>query len=264
MGTPLLNREKLFVTSLVTLATVWFLLAGVYNALAVIFAVLLLCVAITRLVRQRFRVSLRVLLLGCTAIGVSLGWWIGEARTQRAAVSNVRRAGGYVLYDYVAEAGAWAKRKNGALFPTWLRDMLGDDMVAQAEFVDVGRSNLENDDLPRLLTELKYLKELRLSGSQVSGEGLQHLQHSTGIERVWITKDQASEQGFRHLAELPTLDWLTLHGPSVTDDVLSNLRPLPQLRFLSLYQTSVTDDGVKRLERDIASWSRPGFLILKN
>ena len=89
--------------------------------------------------------SLRTLLLSVLVAGFGLGWLASElkqASVQRQAVLALRRLGGQVVYD---------RQQDPAPVPEWLRERLGDDMFGN-------------------------VTEVVCYGSQVTDEGLEHLQ----------------------------------------------------------------------------------------
>jgi Leucine-rich repeat (LRR) protein len=91
-----------------------------------------------------------------------------------------------------------------------------------------------DDDVPGAISELKQLRVLKLSYSQIRADGL------------------------RLLASLDQVSKLSLTGcPRVDDGALAELAKWKSLKYLDVQETSVTEQGVAHLEK-----SKPGLVIL--
>jgi Leucine-rich repeat (LRR) protein len=91
-----------------------------------------------------------------------------------------------------------------------------------------------DDDVPGAISELKQLRVLKLSYSQIRADGL----------RLLGSLDQVSK--------------LSLTGcPRVDDGALAELAKWKSLKYLDVQETSVTEQGVAHLEK-----SKPGLVIL--
>ncbi|HUJ21296.1 MAG TPA: hypothetical protein VLX58_07230 [Bryobacteraceae bacterium] len=91
------------------------------------------------------------------------------------------------------------------------------------------------DEVPRAVSELKQLRVLKLSYSQIRADGL------------------------RILAALDQVNKLSLTGcPRVDDEALAELAKWKSLRYLDVQETSVTPNGVEALEK-----AKPGMVILR-
>src|SRR6478672_8027951 len=78
-----------------------------------------------------FRFNLRTLLLAITALGVWMAWYVSAARRQAEAVAQVRKLGGWVLYDFEFDPtvrGTSRKPSARSRVPPWLVDRAGLDM----------------------------------------------------------------------------------------------------------------------------------------
>ena len=92
-----------------------------------------------------------------------------------------------------------------------------------------------DDELPHAISELKQLRVLKLSYSQIRADGL------------------------RILAPLDQVTKLALTGcPRVDDRALAELAKWKSLQYLDVQETSVTEEGVDRLEK-----AKPGIVILR-
>ncbi len=88
------------------------------------------------LFRLRFQFSIRALLGLALVIAVPCSWLATEmkqARKQREAVEEIKKAGGEVGYDYDYDSSG--KANHGATPPVWLRNVLGDDLFGNVTVV---------------------------------------------------------------------------------------------------------------------------------
>ena len=92
-----------------------------------------------------------------------------------------------------------------------------------------------DEDLPGAISELRQLRLLNLSYSQIRADGL------------------------RALASLDQVSKLTLTGcPRVDDSALVELAKWKSLKYLDVQETNATEQGVDRLEK-----AKPGIVILR-
>ena len=139
-----------------------------------------------------------------------------------------------------------------------------------------------NDSDLIIISRVKNLRELDLSGTKVMDAGVEHLEgmvnlqmldlmwtrvtnvgliHLKGLVKLWglgLGETQVMDSGLEHLESLVDLQKLDLRGTQVTNDGLIHLHCLVKLRELDLGLTEVTDDGVEKLKRAI-----PGLEIIK-
>jgi hypothetical protein len=90
------------------------------------------------------------------------------------------------------------------------------------------------------------LRELDLSGAQVSDDGLVHLAGLTQLTSLGLGQTQVTGRGLSHL-RAPQLSWLDLDKSQVTDAGLAHLKGLTGLRHLNLNDTQVTNEGLVHL-----------------
>src|SRR6476659_3020676 len=77
------------------------------------------------------RIKLRTLLLAITALGVLMGWDVTAARRQAEAVAEVRKLGGWILYDFEFDPSVRGTSRNPnaqSRVPRWLLDRAGLDL----------------------------------------------------------------------------------------------------------------------------------------
>ncbi len=93
------------------------------------------------------------------------------------------------------------------------------------------------------------IKNLMLSGTQVTGGGLSVLARCPALSSVALSKTQVDDAGVEFLAALPGLRTLYLDGTPITDEALRRLESATALRYLRLGgNRAVTDEGIARLE----------------
>ncbi len=160
-------------------------------------------------------------------------------------------------------------------------DFLFGDMVAAISQLD-GVSNLEelylagttfDDEAAALLTRFPKLRQLRVSQSQLSDQGLEHLaklksltvldlsensqifdgglQHLSGMRQLKslnLWRVNITDLGIEHLAGLTNLESLNLDNTQLSDSGLQHLSRMTKLKFLHLGSTFISDAGLSQLE----------------
>jgi hypothetical protein len=91
------------------------------------------------------------------------------------------------------------------------------------------------------------LTGLNLNGTKITDDGLVHIERLTGLEELHLTHTGITDTGLRHLERLYRLRFLGIANPGVTDRGLAHLQGLAELEFLDLGYTQVTDEGVASL-----------------
>ena len=95
---------------------------------------------------------------------------------------------------------------------------------------------------------MSNLTLLDLSGTRVTGPGLEHLQELIRLERLDLSSTPLSDAGLKHLAGPGPFWSLDLADTAVGDAGLEHLAR-HKLAFLNLARTHVTDAGLKYLEK---------------
>ncbi len=121
----------------------------------VVFLAMLLWLVIALIFRRHFQFSIRSLLVLTVAVAIPCSWMAVEvkaAREQHDAVEAIVKVGGQVGYD-------WQSAQPTC--PAWLRGLLGNDFVAQVDYVHFvgGLSQFTEARQGRLrcLTQIKKL-----------------------------------------------------------------------------------------------------------
>jgi hypothetical protein len=182
-------------------------------------------------------------------VSIALSWLavkLERARSQRQAVEAIVQSGGVVWYDYqLNDRGQYYVSRPKPPFPTWMRQLLGDDFFFDVLNVDAGDFT---DKTMTHLAQLSRLKRLGLTDTQVTDAGLAHLEGLTNLEWLSLSGTQVSDAGMERLRGLGHLRSLDLDYTQITDAGLAHLEGLTSLQQLQLIDTRVTDDGLEHLE----------------
>jgi hypothetical protein len=103
------------------------------------------------------------------------------------------------------------------------------------------------DTTLELASRLPYLTELWVGGSWITDDGLQHLRHSTWLQKLDLCYAPITGDGLRHFSGLSALEDLDLQGTAVDDRGLVHLAALAKLRDLNLSGTQVSGPGLQHL-----------------
>jgi hypothetical protein len=109
--------------------------------------------------------------------------------------------------------------------------------------------NLSDKGIGRL-ADLRRLKSIHASFSQITDESLRIFGRMSQMERLSLQGNHFTDRGLAHLAGLSRLDglYIGIGDCQVTDAGLVYLEGLPVLTFLELQESKVTDQGVRRLQ----------------
>jgi hypothetical protein len=228
---------------------------------SVVLLLILLWFGASLLFRWQFQINIRSFLVLAVAVLIPFSWLTMEeerAWRQREVVNEIRNAGGYVSYAWEVDASGRGRLlpKAQEPRPTWLRNLLGDDLFAGILSVSFDRPNVTDylgstnvtDAGLRHVKGLPDLQYLILIDSQVTDKGLQDLEGLTQLEGLWLDNTQVTDKGLEHVKGLTQLETLALRNTRVTDAGLQHLKGLTQLKDLDLLGTKVTDVGLVYLK----------------
>ena len=196
--------------------TRWWRIAGL--GLVGMAVIVVMILAIVRLVRHRFRYSLRTLFVFMVLCAIACSWLavkLQRFRKQDEVVKAIIEAAEmvdiqYEQYERIARPGSTPERVGSA----WMRKLLGDDYLAKRKWTN--------------------LKRLHVTGTGVTDASLKHLKALTKLEALGLTGTQVTDDGQEHLKVLTKLEVLGLAGTQITDAGLEHLRGLRNLRYLYL------------------------------
>jgi hypothetical protein len=178
------------------------------------------------------------------AVVAGAGWLAWSARRQEAAVASLRDLGAQLHY---ADEMPFA-----ALYPpmSWLSQWLGHDWGASLVQVNLGRSNVSDDDLA-CMEKLSGVKFLWLQQTAVTDRGVAHLSHCTRMEELYLANTNVTDEGLASLAGMTHMRFLSLSGCNITDKGLEHLRNMSNLTRLDMPETRVTPAGVAKLQKHV-------------
>ena len=189
--------------------------------------------------------------------------WLAErlerAKRQRVAVEAItKQLYGKVRYNYQVDVSgndlpsidAWGNDLQSARLPgpAWLRNLVGEDLLADVAVVWLWDSN-GTDAAMAHLEVLPHLLELHLPATRVSDIGLKYFRGLMQLRRLCLGFTGVTHAGLVHLQGMSNLQHLELTSTKVTDAGLEHLEGLSQLQWLNLRSTQVIGTGLKHLER---------------
>lgn len=221
--------------------------------------------------RRFSQFSVKALLLLVAAVAVACGWFtwkLDHKRRERAAVAEIQKIGGHVIYRWQQEATNAKAMPPG---PQWLRRRLGDDFFSDVVGIAVHGDSVTDEWLAHL-EPISELTRAHFLGTRITNEGVRYLSRFKTLEEFnldstatdaglkWLNDLPAlkrlvlsgarrvSDAGMTHLAGLSELEQLWLDGTSVTDAGLAHLKGLSNLKELWLRETVVGDAGLSHLK----------------
>ena len=91
------------------------------------------------------------------------------------------------------------------------------------------------------------LRQLSLTGANVSDEGLVHLSGLTKLEVLDLSNTKITDSWREAMPELPRLTWLDVRGTKITDLGLRRMSDLPSLKNLFVSGPKITNSGLEHL-----------------
>jgi internalin A len=142
-------------------------------------------------------------------------------------------------------------------FPSVIRDRIASELVKPVAQIspadvrdlkklDLSDSQVADADLKHL-AKLPSLKGLSLWDTKIADAGLKHLIKLTSLTNLGLGGTRITDAGLKHLAEIASVKFLTLWGTKITDVGLEHLRALSSLESLGVGGTEITDVGLKQL-----------------
>lgn len=123
--------------------------------------------------------------------------------------------------------------------------------------LDLSGTNISDEGLVAL-ENMDELRILSLHHTRVTNRGLRHLAHLRRLERLDLDHTDVVDAGVAHLAGLEELRELRLDATLVTDAAIEHLVGLQKLERLNLSETVVTSEGVAKL-RDLPALDTLGL-----
>lgn len=99
-----------------------------------------------------------------------------------------------------------------------------------------------------LFDSLPDMRSLSLEGSEITNATLELLAANCfALKELSITDTMITDQGLQYIGKLPSLNWLCIDNKLATDQGLRRIVTLPALKGLHLIDTNVTDAGFASL-----------------
>lgn len=102
------------------------------------------------------------------------------------------------------------------------------------------------------------LRTLRITDSQITDDGIQHLTHMKSLRELDLDSKHITDQGLDRLSELQMLTQLDLEGEHITDQGLAHLSEMASLTDLELASEQLTDQGLEHL-KNMSSLTKLGL-----
>jgi internalin A len=195
--------------------------------------------------RQRYRVTLQLLMVAVLVTAVGLGYVRNRAHNQRRIVEAIEAAGGKVDYDF--QVPTTPPPATPSALSRWLSRHLGVDYVHTVVGVYLGYTAAD-DALAAQLAGLHRLEWLAINTTNVTDAGLAHLASRRNLKSLFLG-GPIGDQGLISVGRLKRLEELSLAGMQITDAGLPRIECLTRLHYLLLSRTAVTDRGLKSINR---------------
>ena len=115
--------------------------------------------------------------------------------------------------------------------------------------IDVSHLEIDDNDLRQLGGFTTSLRELDLSQTPITGEGLKYLENLQALESLELWDNPGfTDAGLSHLKGMKSLKHLMLQSTPVTDSGMAYLKDYTALGWLNLRDTQITDAGMVYLE----------------
>jgi hypothetical protein len=215
--------------------------------------------------------SLRGLLVLVTLAALFCGWFAWRLRQgwlQDAAANEIVRAGGAVAYSNQFYSGvsrlapfeprsSWFGNLTNPLFGTdpfrklvsiTVHDDASAALISKYPLYDLETIRLEGsnvtDDALQHIQNCRHAKVLLVHNAPVTDQGLAKIRSLSELEELWIVGSQVTDAGLDNLVEFSELKELWLHDTAVSDAGLQKLRHLQRLSVLDLRSTQISDSGL--------------------
>lgn len=104
-----------------------------------------------------------------------------------------------------------------------------------------------NDNDLALVSKLKNLERLYVSGTGLTDRGFEKLPGSALLNKLQVWSTSITDEGVKHFLKFPALVSLDLQSNNIGDPAISYIVQMDNLETLNLQETNVTEAGVKRL-----------------
>jgi len=216
-----------------------------------------------RLRGRLLRLSLRGMIVIITVICILFAIHVQSVKEQQAAIKQIQRFGGSVVYDYEISKGAIDNTAKSRV-PDWLLSVFGLDHFHRVVRVQMTFRELKDlddtafvkgkqtDDAMHALARFPHLRSVWLDCPQMTDASLRHLSQLKELRSLeMIEAWDVTDQGVANLANLTHLEFLHLDGSRISDESLKTLSGFPKLQRLLLQHNRFTDKGLSYLQKMI-------------
>ena len=181
--------------------------------------------------KQRFRYSLRLALLGFSCVIVYLGSQARDAHYRRVAASVAAKVDGNLRWEPGNQR---------------LAELIGQAYASRVLAAYGTFSKVSDEELAAFarVPELKHVETNRAwGGSLVVTLAIASGMNSTGKNAL------VTDQGVKHLSKARRLESIVLFNTAVTDRGMKHLERLSQLKFLMIGSPYLTDASIESISR---------------
>ncbi len=274
---PLFSRQTLcaftFIVCLAALMMTWVIPAGPVHGFpaTVLFLTLVVVLPVGELVRQRFRVSLRTMLLVVTVAGVLIAMFgnrSNRAREQRLAVAKLKNIHSPLDADrpprvdiqYVTsrQNSRFLVTPDGWVVPGWVASALGKDFFVRTKAVSFSFQDL-TVGRPLAEIDLNHFRLLTVHHCRVDGDVIRRISHVPNLSDLELVQSGLRDSDLAHFDQMKHLRRLRLgnHNPDLTGtsgsrnqftaEGLEKLSGLTSLMELNLSSTDITGEDLASL-----------------
>jgi internalin A len=194
----------------------------------------------------RFSLALASLLL----IAAGLGWSVPHRREtwrQAAIYADWQRSNVNVSFDESGKLTGAQYLQVTTVSENTLRRIA---RLNDLESLDLSHSAIDDRQLALLAPLAARLRELTLSGTNVTDAGLKELARFHELDYLELTNTRITDAGLAHLKSLAVLRTLHLDLTDVTDAALLTLAQLPSLQILDVELTAVSERAAATFEKE--------------
>lgn len=120
--------------------------------------------------------------------------------------------------------------------------------LTDLESLFLARTTVTDEGVAQLAS-CRSLRELSLSETRISADGVGALSRLPALERLYLAGTSIGQGGVRHAASCEELTHLSLQGVQLADDDLALLKRLSRLEWLDLSGTPVSDAAAVHLQQ---------------
>jgi len=198
---------------------------------------------------RRFRWIVWFTVFVLAAIAFVIGPRVPKALRQQRAVAAIEAKDGHVLFSEGINLFGWDIKclHHDGIFGHCFSDV--DQLSFDAgKYAEKRINDLDLKELRCALGDLRGLRVLYFSHTEISNQGLQQLVGLKEIEVLSLAGTRIDDSGLVSLSTLPKLEVLNLSDTQVTDAGLEGITydALPELCNVYLDGARVTEEGVQK------------------